>query len=122
MPEETPCKCPPKAPEIAAGLASLPRQRQTFSNVRGATLRTMRSKAALAAWRAEDADVGLLLVEGSRKRFGRSPDLRGSSRLLFRRPRDLRAAVLRVLRMLARVVASHGERSVRLGAKETPPY
>jgi hypothetical protein len=61
---ETPCSCPPRAPEIAAGLDSLPRQRQMFAGVRAAVLRAARRAPALASWRAEEADIGLLLAEG----------------------------------------------------------
>jgi predicted phage baseplate assembly protein len=61
---ETPCRCPPRAPEIPAGLDSLPRQRITFAGVRAAVLRAARSAPALAGWRADDGDIGLLLAEG----------------------------------------------------------
>ncbi len=61
---ETPCSCPPRAPEIAAGLDSLPRQLQMFAGVRAAVLRAARRAPALASWRAEEADIGLLLAEG----------------------------------------------------------
>lgn len=63
MADETPCKCPPRAPAISAGLTSLPRQRGSFSQVRAATLRDARAKQPLSFWRAEEGELGLLLAE-----------------------------------------------------------
>lgn len=62
-----PC-CPPppypQPPEIAAGLASLPRQTTAFAQHRQAMLHAIGAHPALAGWTADSAhDLGVMLIE-----------------------------------------------------------
>lgn len=62
---ECPCDTPPKVVlRIPAGLTALPRQTQTFPDVRRALLAAVAQKSALQGWRARgERDFGLMWLE-----------------------------------------------------------